>query len=54
MCPPNGDGCPVCEREYDPFGTGDKWYYEYNCDYPYSCYYDGHPDPANPTDEEEE
>ena len=53
MCPTNGDGCPVCEREYDPFGTGDKWYFEYACEHPDSCYYDGHDDPTNPTEEEE-
>jgi hypothetical protein len=46
---PNGDGCPVCQREHDPFGTGDNGYYEYAIvSYPESCYYDGHADPANP------
>jgi len=40
--------CPICHKEYDPFGTGDNWYSEYDCEYPDTCFFDGWEDPADP------
>lgn len=40
--------CPCCKKYWDPFGTGDGWYYEYDCEYPDTCFFDGWEDPTDP------
>lgn len=45
--------CPVCQKMHDPFGTGDNWYVEFDCQYPNTCYFDGWPDPTDIDSKEE-
>lgn len=35
--PKSCDRCPHGKREYDPYGTGDRWYSIIECD---GCYWD--------------
>lgn len=49
-----GDECPYCEKVIDPFCTGDSGYFEYDCNHPETCWFDGYDDPKNDDPREEE